>query len=53
LPYGSPNKSILKNNYIEYIDNISKTWHPKVQLLINRYFEEDTMKDATKKDGSQ
>lgn len=53
LPYGSPNKSILKNNYIDYIDNISKTWHPKVQLLINRYFEEDTMKDATKKDGSQ
>jgi|APGre2960657404_1045060.scaffolds.fasta_scaffold00143_4 hypothetical protein len=53
LPYGSPNKSTLKNNYIDYIDDISKTWHPKVQLLINRYFEEDTMKDATKKDGSQ
>jgi hypothetical protein len=53
LPYGSPNKSKLKNNYIDYINDISKTWHPKVQLLINRYFEEDTMKDATKKDGSQ
>lgn len=53
LPYGSPNKSILKNNYIDYINDISKTWHPKVQLLINRYFEEDTMKDATKRDGSQ
>jgi len=53
LPYGSPNKSTLKNNYIDYINDISKTWHPKVQLLINRYFEEDTMKDATKRDGSQ
>jgi hypothetical protein len=51
LPFGNPKKSTLKKNYLEYIDVISKTWHPKVQDLINRYFEEDTMKDATKEDG--
>lgn len=51
LPFGNPKKSKLKKNYLEYVDTTSKTWHPKVQDLINRYFEEDTMKDATKKDG--
>jgi hypothetical protein len=51
LPFGNPKKSQLKNNYMEYIAEISKKWHPKVQDLITRYFEEDTMKDATKKDG--
>jgi hypothetical protein len=51
LPSGSKSKSDIKKKYINYIDTKMETWHPKLQDLINRYFEEDTMKDATQKAG--
>jgi hypothetical protein len=51
MPDRSSAKSNVKKNYIAFIDERSKTWHPKVQDLISRYFEEDTMKDATQKEG--
>lgn len=51
MPDRSSTKSSVKKNYIAFIDERMKTWHPKLQELINRNFEEDTMKDATQKEG--
>jgi len=51
MPDRSPQKSKVKKNYIGFIDERMKTWHPKLQELINRNFEEDNMKDATLKEG--
>ena len=51
LPDRSAQKSKTKKDYIEFIDERSKVWHPKLQDLLNRYFEEDTMKDATEREG--
>ena len=51
MPDRSSAKSNVKKNYIAFIDERMKTWHPKLQELINRNFEEDTMKDATQKEG--
>jgi hypothetical protein len=51
MPTGSSDKSKVKKNYIAFIDEHMKTWHPKLQDLVNRYFEEDTMKDATQQEG--
>jgi hypothetical protein len=51
MPDRSSSKSNVKKNYIAFVDERMKTWHPKLQDLINRYFEEDTMKDATQKEG--
>jgi hypothetical protein len=51
MPDRSSQKSNVKKNYVAYIDNRMKTWHPKLQDLINRNFEEDTMKDATLREG--
>ena len=51
LPARSAQKSKTKKDYIEFIDERSKVWHPKLQDLLNRYFEEDTMKDATEREG--
>ena len=51
LPARSAQKSKIKKDYIEFIDERSKVWHPKLQDLLNRYFEEDTMKDATEREG--
>lgn len=50
MPDRSEIKSKTKKNYINYIDQRMKTWHPKLQEIINRNFEEDTMKDATGKE---
>ena len=50
MPDRSDAKSRTKKNYINYIDERMKTWHPKLQEIINRNFEEDTMKDATGKE---
>jgi hypothetical protein len=50
MPDRSDTKSRTKKNYINYIDERMKTWHPKLQEIINRNFEEDTMKDATGKE---
>jgi hypothetical protein len=51
MPDRSSQKSNVKKNYIAFIDERMKTWHPKLQELINRNFEEDTMKDATLREG--
>jgi hypothetical protein len=51
MPDRSARKSDTKKNYIAFIDERMKTWHPKLQDLITRYFEEDTMKDATQNEG--
>ena len=51
MPDRSSRKSDTKKNYIAFIDERMKTWHPKLQDLITRYFEEDTMKDATQNEG--
>jgi len=51
MPDRSAQKSSVKKNYIAFIDERMKTWHPKLQELINRNFEEDNMKDATLKEG--
>ena len=53
MPDRSEIKSKTKKNYINYIDQRMKTWHPKLQEIINRNFEEDTMKDATGKEDKQ
>ena len=50
MPDRSAQKSSVKKNYIAFIDERMKTWHPKLQDLINRNFEEDNMKDATLKE---
>jgi hypothetical protein len=51
MPDRSSAKSNVKKNYIAFIDERMKTWHPKLQELINRNFEEDNMKDATLREG--
>jgi hypothetical protein len=51
MPDRSVQKSRVKKNYIAFIDERMKTWHPKLQELINRNFEEDNMKDATLREG--
>lgn len=42
-----PRKSKFKKAYNATIDAFVPTWHPKLQDIIKRYFEEDTMKDTT------
>jgi hypothetical protein len=49
LPDRDPRKSKLKNAYNTTLDTFIPTWHPKLQDTIKRYFEEDTMKDATQR----
>jgi len=51
MPDRSVQKSSVKKNYIAFIDERMKAWHPKLQELINRNFEEDNMKDATLREG--
>ena len=41
-----PRKSQFKKVYLENLETRMNLWHPKLQELINRYFIEDTMKDA-------
>jgi hypothetical protein len=48
LPSRDPRKSKIKNAYNVTLDTFIPTWHPKLQDTIKRYFEEDTMKRATK-----
>jgi hypothetical protein len=47
LPMNDPRKSKIKKAYNTTLDTFTPTWHPKLQDIIKRYFEEDTMKDTT------
>jgi hypothetical protein len=47
LPSNDPGKSKMKKAYNATLDMFTPTWHPKLQDIIKRYFEEDTMKDTT------
>jgi hypothetical protein len=42
--YKGKKKSDIKNNYLLEVDTKLKTLHPRLQDLIKRYFEEDTLK---------
>jgi hypothetical protein len=52
LPSNDPRKSKLKKAYNATLDTFIPTWHPKLQDIVKRYFEEDTMKNATQ-EGSE
>jgi hypothetical protein len=47
LPTGDPRKSRLKESYLDYIAANLGTFHPKVQEIMKRYFDDDTMKVVT------
>jgi hypothetical protein len=47
LPDRDPRKSQLKEAYFAGIDNALTTFHPKLQDIIKRYFDKDTMKAVT------
>jgi hypothetical protein len=49
LPANDPRKSRLKKAYNATLDTFTPTWHPRLQDIIKRYFEEDTLKDATQR----
>jgi hypothetical protein len=49
FPANDPRKSKLKKSYNATLDTFIPTWHPRLQDIIKRYFEEDTMKDATQR----
>jgi hypothetical protein len=49
FPDRDPRKSQIKKAYNATLDTFIPTWHPKLQDTIKRYFEEDTMKDATQR----
>jgi len=44
LPDRDPRKAKLKESYLNGIDAAMTTFHPKLQDLLKRYFEDDTMK---------
>lgn len=44
LPDRDPRKAKLKESYLNGIDVAMTTFHPKLQDLLKRYFEDDTMK---------
>jgi hypothetical protein len=44
LPDGDRRKAKLKESYLNGIDAAMTTFHPKLQDLLKRYFEDDTMK---------
>lgn len=47
FPQGDSRKSRLKESYLDYIATNLGSYHPKVQELMKRYFDEDTMKVVT------
>lgn len=47
FPQGDPRKSRLKESYLDYIATSLGTFHPKVQEIMKRYFDDDTMKVVT------
>jgi hypothetical protein len=44
LPDRDPRKAKLKESYLNAIDTAMTTFHPKLQDLLKRYFEDDSMK---------
>ena len=44
LPDRDPRKARLKESYLVALDTSLTTFHPKLQDIIKRYFEDDTMK---------
>lgn len=44
LPEGSQQKTNLKVGYQNYIADTISQWHPQLQKIINRYFDNDTFK---------
>lgn len=44
LPERDPRKAKLKESYLNAIDTAMTTFHPKLQDLLKRYFEDDSMK---------
>jgi hypothetical protein len=52
LPTNDPRKSKIKKAYNATLDTFTPTWHPRLQDIIKRFFEEDTMKKATQ-EGSE
>jgi hypothetical protein len=44
LPDRDPRKAALKESYLNAIDVAMTTFHPKLQDLLKRYFEDDSMK---------
>jgi hypothetical protein len=44
LPERDPRKAKLKDSYLNAIDTAMTTFHPKLQDLLKRYFEDDSMK---------
>jgi hypothetical protein len=44
LPRRDPRRTKLREAYEATLDGLIPTWHPKVQSLVTRYFENDTMK---------
>lgn len=47
LPTGDSRKSRLKESYLDYIATNLGTFHPKIQEIMKRYFDDDTMKVVT------
>lgn len=47
FPQGDPRKSRLKEAYLDYIATNLGSFHPKVQEIMKRYFDDDTMKVVT------
>lgn len=47
LPSGGGRKTALKEAYLDYLATSITTFHPKIQEIIKRYFEDDTMKVVT------
>lgn len=44
FPTGDPRKSRLKESYLDYIAENLGAYHPKIQEIMKRYFDDDTMK---------
>jgi hypothetical protein len=47
FPAGDKRKSLLKEAYLNYIAVNLGSYHPKIQEIMKRYFEDDTMKVVT------
>jgi hypothetical protein len=47
FPQGDRRKSGLKESYLDYIATNLGTFHPKIQEIMKRYFDDDTMKVVT------
>jgi hypothetical protein len=47
LPDRDPRKAQLKESYLKALDTAMTTFNPKLQDIIKRYFEDDTMKVVT------